>query len=188
MTTSPLTSIGIFCGSSPGTRPEYVRAARAVGKALAQRDIKLIYGGGSKGMMGAVADGALEAGGYVIGVIPGMLVEQELAHQGASEMRIVETMLERKTMMAELSDAFIILPGGLGTLDELFEMLAWTQLKLQNKVCGILNVCGFFDDLLRWMDRAVIDGYVMEKSQRLIIEGQEIGALLEHISDFEFGP
>lgn len=187
MTNTPLSSIGIFCGSSPGTRPEYVQAAKAVGKALAERDIKLIYGGGSKGMMGAVADGALEAGGYVIGVIPGMLVEQELAHQGAQEMRVVETMLERKAIMAELSDAFIIMPGGLGTLDELFEMLTWTQLKLQDKVCGVLNVSGFFDDLLRWADRAVEDGYVKAKSRRLIIEGREIDALLEQISEFKFG-
>lgn len=157
-----MTSIGVFCGSESGRRPEFVAAAREVGAALASRDIALVYGGGGKGMMGAVADGTLDAGGRVIGVIPSWMVEKEAAHPGVQRMIHVETMLERKTRMAELSDAFLVLPGGLGTLDELFEMATWSQLHLHGraKPIGVLNVAGYYDALGSWIERAVTEGYV----------------------------
>ncbi len=157
-------SIAVFCGSAPGNRPEYVRAARETGAALAARGLTLVYGGGGKGMMGAVADGALEAGGQVVGVIPTWMMEMEAAHRGVQRMIQVQTMLERKTRMAELSDAFMVLPGGLGTLDELFEMATWSQLRLHGrpKATGILNVAGYYDHLGTWIEVAVREGFIRE--------------------------
>jgi uncharacterized protein (TIGR00730 family) len=155
-------AVGVFCGSAAGNRPEYIGAAQHVGAALAERGLTLVYGGGGKGMMGAVADGALGAGGRVVGVIPTWMMDKEAAHPGVQEMIQVSTMLERKTRMAELSDVFLVLPGGLGTLDELFEMATWSQLRLhgRSKPCGILNVAGYFDDLGDWIDVAVREGFV----------------------------
>ncbi|VAX39298.1 Lysine decarboxylase family [hydrothermal vent metagenome] len=177
----PVRSIGVFCGSSGGNRPEYVEAARATGAALAARGLTLVYGGGGKGMMGAVADGALDAGGQVIGVIPSWMVEKEAAHQGIQRMIEVETMLERKTRMAELSDAFLVLPGGLGTLDELFEMATWSQLRTHgcSKPQGILNVAGYYDDLCRWLDRAIGDGFIHEATPGMPIASNDLHALLD---------
>jgi uncharacterized protein (TIGR00730 family) len=155
-------AIGVFCGSAPGRRAEYVAAARETGAALAARGITLVYGGGGKGMMGAVADGALAAGGEVIGVIPTWMMEREAAHPGVERMIGVRTMLERKTRMAELSDAFLVLPGGLGTMDELFEMATWSQLRLHGrpKPCGILNVAGYYDHLGEWLAAAIREKFV----------------------------
>src|SRR5262245_4943907 len=142
-----LTSICVFCGSSRGSRPDYAAAAAQLGELLARRGIRLVYGAGNIGLMGVVADAALAAGGQVVGVIPRMLVEKELAHRGLSELRIVGTMHERKAQMADLSDAFIALPGGLGTLEELCEVLTWAQLGIHAKPVGCLNVCGYFTAL-----------------------------------------
>lgn len=173
-------AVAVFCGSGLGARPEYARAAAATGRALVSRGVTLVYGGGGKGMMGTLADGALEAGGRVVGVIPHWMMEKEAAHTGVAEMRVVETMLERKTMMAELADAFLVLPGGLGTMDELFEMLTWSQLRLhgRSKPTGILNVAGFYDHLRDWLARATHDGYIRESSAGLPIIDDDADRLL----------
>lgn len=176
-------AVCVFCGSAPGTRPEYVQAARETGAALAARGCAVVYGGGGKGMMGAVADGALEAGGQVIGVIPSWMVEKEAAHRGVQRMIEVDTMLERKTRMAELSDAFLVLPGGLGTLDELFEMATWSQLHLHGRVkpLGILNVGGYYDALVAWVERATADGFIREETPGRPHWGTTLGAVLREM-------
>jgi uncharacterized protein (TIGR00730 family) len=158
----------VFCGSKVGNNPAYAESARALGTALARRGIGLVYGGGHIGLMGTAADAALAAGGEVIGVIPQGMVEQELAHRQLTELRIVRTMHERKALMAELSDAFIALPGGYGTLDETFEILTWAQLGLHAKPVGMWNVAGFFDPLLAWVAQAVRDGFVSERNRGLL--------------------
>jgi uncharacterized protein (TIGR00730 family) len=170
--------ICVFCGSSPGNDPGYAALARAVGEGLARHDIGVVYGGGRVGLMGVVADAALEAGGEVIGVIPQAMVDRELAHQGATELRIVRTLHERKAVMAELSDAFICLPGGLGTLEELAEVVSWAQLGLHAKPIGLLGVGGYWTDLLRWLDGAVAAGFVAPANRGLIIEAPNLKALL----------
>ena len=150
----------VFCGSSPGERAVYSAAARELGAVLAARGIGLVYGGGHVGLMGEVAQAALEAGGEVIGVIPEALVEREVAMPEISRLHVVGTMHERKAMMGDLSDAFAALPGGLGTLEELFEVWTWAQLGLHAKPLGLLNVEGFYDPLLAHLDRALVDGFV----------------------------
>ncbi len=174
-------AICVFCGSAPGNRPEYLLGARETGAALAARGVTLVYGGGGKGMMGAVADGAIEAGGQVIGVIPSWMVEKEAAHRGVHRMIEVETMLERKSRMAELSDAFLVLPGGLGTLDELFEMATWSQLHLHGRIkpMGVLNTAGFYDHLQQWLERAVSDGYIRSETPGMPRFGAGPGPLLD---------
>ncbi len=147
--------ISIFCGSSNGTRPEYLQVARRTGSLLADRGIGLVYGGANVGLMGAVADAALAKGGYVIGVIPRALVEKEVAHKHLTDLRVVGSMHERKATMAELSDAFIALPGGFGTMEEFVEVLTWSQLGLHAKPCGLLNVSGYYDPLLAFFRHAV---------------------------------
>jgi uncharacterized protein (TIGR00730 family) len=158
----------VFCGSKVGNNPVYAESARALGTALARRGIGLVYGGGHIGLMGTAADAALAAGGEVIGVIPQGMVEQELAHRQLTELRVVRTMHERKALMAELSDAFVALPGGYGTLDETFEILTWAQLGLHAKPVGMWNVAGFFDPLLAWVGQAVRDGFVSERNRGLL--------------------
>ena len=147
-------SLCLFCGSSAGTQPAYARAAAEFGTTLAERDIRLIYGGGSVGLMGIAADACLAAGGKVIGVIPRLLMDKEVGHNGISEMHVVANMHERKALMTELCDGFIALPGGFGTLDELFEALTWLQLGYHPKPVGLLNVNGFFDHLVRFIDHS----------------------------------
>lgn len=147
-----LQRICVFCGASSGARPEYAQGARALGMALARRRITLVFGGGSVGLMGQVADGALEAGGEVIGVITRLLQDRELGHKRATRLHVAETMHERKAVMAELADAFIALPGGLGTLDETFEILAWAQLGIHSKPVGLLNTAGYYDSLMTFLD------------------------------------
>ncbi|MCA2998840.1 MAG: TIGR00730 family Rossman fold protein [Burkholderiales bacterium] len=149
-----LNSLCLFCGASPGADPAYRHAAAAFGTTLAHRKIRLIYGGGSVGLMGVAADACLAAGGEVVGVIPRMLMEKEVGHPGVTQMHVVETMHERKALMTELSDGFIALPGGYGTLDELFESLTWQQLGYHTKPIGLLNVNGFFDGLIAFLDHA----------------------------------
>jgi uncharacterized protein (TIGR00730 family) len=152
--------ICVFCGSNTGARPAYGDAARTVGGLLARRGIELVYGGGRVGLMGVLADACLSEGGCVIGVIPQALAEKELAHQGLSELHIVGSMHERKSIMAELSDAFLALPGGYGTWEEFFEVLTWSQLGFQRKACGLLNVDGYYDPLIRMADLALSEGFV----------------------------
>jgi uncharacterized protein (TIGR00730 family) len=176
--------ICVFCGSSSGARPSYAKAARDLGIALACRGIALVTGGGSVGLMGAVADAALEAGGEAIGVIPETLVARELAHPRLTELRVVRSMHERKATMTELSDAFVTLPGGFGTLDEMCEVLTWTQLGIHAKPCGILNVDGYFDPLLAFLDRAVQEGFLLADHRALLLEETEPQRLLSRLLAF----
>ena len=158
----------VFCGSSLGRNPVYAEAAKQLGNVLANRNLGLVYGGANVGMMGELANAALDAGGEVIGVVPTIFVEKEIAHTALSDLRIVNSMHERKAVMAELSDAFIALPGGFGTLDEFFEMVTWTQLGLHRKPCGVLNVCGYYSKLTDFLDFAVSEGFIKSHHRSLI--------------------
>lgn len=175
--------IGVFCGSRAGHQPLYAEAARALGRTLAERGIGLVFGGGNVGMMGAVADGALGGCGEVIGVIPRRLVDRELAHAGVTRLEVVETMHERKARMAELSAAFIALPGGLGTLDELFEQLTWAQLGIHAKPCGLLNLGGYFDDLVRMLDHFVASGFLSAGNRALLVVERDVAGLLRRLEE-----
>jgi uncharacterized protein (TIGR00730 family) len=174
----------VFCGSSSGTRPIYVQAAQTVGRLLAERGIELVYGGGKVGLMGAVADACLQHGGRVIGVIPQLLVEKEVAHPGLTELRIVGSMHERKALMADLADAFLILPGGFGTWDEFCEILTWSQLGLQRKACAVLNVNGYYDPLLDMADKAVDEGFLRPIHRGLLLAEQDPVAVIEHLTTY----
>ena len=180
-------AVAVYCGSSPGAKPEYAAAARELGACLAEREITLVYGGGNVGIMGAVADGVLEAGGHVIGVIPRGLADKELAHEGASEMRVVDSMHERKAMMVDLSDAFVALPGGFGTFDELCEVVTWCQLGYEEKPIGILNVAGYFDFLLQQFDLAVGERFLQQQHRDLILADTDPAELLNRLAVFERG-
>lgn len=155
-------SLCIFCGSRKGRHPIYADTAAAVGRDLAAEGIRLVYGGGGIGLMGVLADACLAAGGEVCGVITEQLMDRELGHSGLTELCVVDSMLDRKAVMAERSDAFIALPGSIGTLDELFEMLTWTQLGIQSKPSGILNINGYFDDLEKLLDKIVGEGFLSQ--------------------------
>lgn len=163
----------VFCGSRPGGRPEYVAASHALAEEMLEREIGLVYGGASVGVMGELADRMLAAGGEVIGVIPRSLVEREIAHPDLSELKIVDSMHERKYLMAELADGFIALPGGLGTLDELFEALTWAQLGFHAKPCALVNTCGYYDHLSAFLDHAKAEEFVKgNPGEMLYIEAQ----------------
>lgn len=174
-------AIGVFCGSSMGAARAYADAARALGALLGQRGITLIYGGGKIGLMGILADAALAAGGQVIGVIPQALLDREVGHLGLTDLRVVQGMAERKSLMGELSDAFIALPGGIGTLDELFEVWTWTQLGLHDKPCGLLNVAGYFDPLIHFLDQATEQGFLGPFQRDLLSVEQAPEALLQRL-------
>jgi uncharacterized protein (TIGR00730 family) len=174
-------AVCVYCGSSPGSDPAYAAAARAVGRLLAESGRTLVYGGGHVGLMGTVADAALAAGGRVIGVIPRALEEKELAHDGLTELRVVGSMHERKAIMAALADAFLALPGGLGTLEELFETWTWSQLGLHAKPCGLLNVAGFFDPLLAFVDHMVEERFVGSDHRAMLFVGTDPGSLLHRM-------
>src|SRR5262245_60102889 len=176
--------IGIFCGSSPGADPVYAHAARDTGQKLARQGIGIVYGGGRIGLMGLVADAALAAGGRVTGVIPRALAEREIAHAGLTALHVVETMHERKAKMAELADAFIALPGGAGTLDELFEQWTWAQLGIHGKACGILNVNGYFDPLKEMTARMVAEGFLHESYADILVFTDDLDVLLTHLHDY----
>jgi uncharacterized protein (TIGR00730 family) len=180
--------ICVFCGSSPGTREMYVEQAERLGRRMAARGIGLVYGGGGIGLMGMIARAVIEAKGEVIGVIPYALATKEVAldvTNGAKvELRVVQTMHERKAMMAELADAFIALPGGLGTFDELFEALTWAQLGIHQKPIGILNIEGYFDPLLSMIDRAIEEGFVLPRYRRLIVESSDIEDLISRFFNY----
>jgi uncharacterized protein (TIGR00730 family) len=177
-----LNSVCVFCGSSCGTRPEYAGAAAAFGRLLADREIRVVYGAGNVGLMGELADAALAAGGNVIGVIPQMLGDRELAHRG-TDLRIVGSMHERKALMAELAEAFVALPGGLGTYEELCEVLTWGQLGIHAKPVGCLNVAGYFEPLKRMLDHAVAEGFLRPEQRNLLIMEDEAEKLLARLED-----
>lgn len=177
--------IGVFCGASPGARPEYVTMAHTLGQALAERQIGLVYGGGSVGLMGTLARAALDAGGEVTGVIPRSLAEKEVAFTGLADLRVVETMHNRKLLITELSDAFITLPGGLGTLEELFEVLAWGQLGLHAKPCGLLNVCGYYDGLITFLDHTMAEHFVEPEHRAMILVGENPVHLLNQFAAYQ---
>ena len=173
--------ICVFCGSCSGKRASYAQAAASLGRYLAGSGIAIVYGGGKVGLMGVVADAALEAGGEVIGVMPRALVEKEIAHTRLSELRVVASMHERKALMAELADAFIALPGGFGTLDEFCEILTWGQLGLHRKPCGILNVDGYYDRLLSLFDHAVTEGFLKPANRQIVLSDTVPESLVERL-------
>jgi len=179
-----LKRICVFCGSSSGTEEIYARSAREFGRLLTQQDIELVYGGGKVGLMGEVADACLSAGGRAIGVIPQMLVDKEVAHGGLTELRVVQTMHERKAIMADLADAFVALPGGFGTWDEFCEVLTWAQLGLHSKACAVLNVNGYYDPLLAMADRATADGFVRQIHRELLLEDTDPVRLLNRLASY----
>jgi uncharacterized protein (TIGR00730 family) len=179
-----LRRICVFCGSSSGTRPVYQQAAQTVGQLLCRRGIELVYGGGRVGLMGIVANACLNEGGRVIGVIPQALADKEVAHTGLTELRIVTSMHERKSLMADLSDAFMALPGGFGTWEEFFEVLTWAQLGIHRKACGVLNVGGYYDPLLQMADRALSEGFVREMHRGLLLSDADPGQLLDRLNSY----
>jgi hypothetical protein len=174
----------VFCGSSAGARPEYAQEANALGRLLAARGLGLVYGGARVGLMGAVADGALAAGGEVVGVIPRQLVEHELAHTGLSELHEVSTMHERKALMADLSDAVITLPGGTGTLDELFELFTWSQLGLHHMPIGVLDVAGYWQPLLALLDHMVAERLLRAEHRDTLLVSTDGADLLDQLAGY----
>jgi len=177
--------IVVFCGSSSGTDPVYEARAYETGKLLAQSGIGLVYGGARVGLMGAVADGALENGGEVIGVLPRFLKGKEIGHSGLTDLIVVDTMHERKTKMHELSDGVITLPGGFGTMEEVFEMVTWGQLGLHRKPVGVLNVDGFYNDLSELLQTMVTKGFLKQENQRMLLFADTIGELLEKMRNYQ---
>jgi uncharacterized protein (TIGR00730 family) len=179
-----LHSVCVFCGSSRGIDRAYPEAARSLGRTLAEANVRLIFGGGHVGLMGVLSNAALEAGGEVIGVIPGFLVERELAHSGLNDLRIVDSMHERKALMSELSDGFITLPGGTGTLEEFFEILTWAQLGEHEKPCGLLNVAGYYDPLLAVFDHMLHKGFLSQSNRALLLVESEPAKLLQRLDHY----
>jgi uncharacterized protein (TIGR00730 family) len=177
-------SICVFCGSRDGDNPAYVAAARATGRAIARRGWKLVYGGGHVGLMGALADAALAEDGEVIGVIPRALLTREIAHPGITRIHIVTSMHRRKALMASLADGFLTLPGGYGTLEEFFETLTWAQLGLHTKPCALLDVAGFWDDLLAMVDTQIREGFAREEHRQLILSGKDPDELLDRMATY----
>lgn len=171
----------VYAGSSPGARAGYEAAARDLARCICSRGRGVVYGGGRVGLMGALADQALAVGGEVIGVIPRSLVAREVAHQSLTELRITGSMHERKALMEQLSDRFVALPGGIGTLEELVEMLTWAQLGLHRKPCGLLNVDGYYDPLLAFLDQAVDEGFLAVGGRRLLAVAREPASLLDEL-------
>jgi uncharacterized protein (TIGR00730 family) len=172
-------TVCVFCGSRDGSRPSYKAAAERMGATLARRGLGLVYGGGQVGMMGALADAALKEGGKVVGVIPKALVRREDAHTGISELHVVGSMHERKKLMADLSDGFVALPGGYGTLEEFLEVLSWAQLGIHQKPCGLLDVDGFFESLSSLFDKAVVEGFVSPDHRSLVLMEKDPQLLLD---------
>jgi uncharacterized protein (TIGR00730 family) len=169
----------VFSGSSPGAHPDYAEAARALGGELAAQGIGLVYGGASVGLMGVVADAALEAGADVVGVIPQALVDREIAHPGLSDLRVVGSMHERKALMADLADGFVALPGGMGTLEELFEVYTWTQLGLHSKPLGLLDVRGYYAQLAAFLDHAVAERFLVPEHRQMLVVEERADAMIE---------
>ena len=172
--------IALYCGARTGHDPQYVALAGEVARTLARRGIGIVYGGGNIGLMGAIAEAAIAEKAEIIGIIPGSMVEAELAHHGITRLEIVTTMHQRKARIEELSDAFIALPGGYGTMDELFEIITWKQLELHRKPIGLLNHHGFYDHLIAWLDLATQEGFVPAKNRGLFVVGKTIEEVLGH--------
>lgn len=177
-------NITVFCGSSSGFRVEYAEAAKCLARCLTEQNIRLIYGGGNVGLMKIIADEVMRQGGEVVGIIPESLDRKEVGHRGITELRVVSSMHERKALMAELTDGFIAMPGGIGTFEEFFEILTWAQLGFHEKPCGILNVAGYYDGLLALCDHAVSEGFLRDVHRQLILEESESVALLEKMRSF----
>ena len=178
-------SVCVYCGSNAGSRPVYAERAMALGQRLAREKLALVYGGGNVGLMGVVADAVLEGGGEVIGVIPGQLVEWEVAHRGLTRLEVVANMHERKARMFDLSDGFVALPGGFGTLDEMFEMLTWRQLGIGDKPCAFLDVEGFFSPLIGMLDRMVAERFLHPDQRRDLWHGEDLDALMAWMQAYE---
>jgi uncharacterized protein (TIGR00730 family) len=178
-------SICVYCGSNFGERGSYLEAAQDLGVKMAEREITLIYGGGNVGLMGAIADSVLAAGGKAIGVMPQALVDKEVAHTGLSDLRVVSSMHERKSLMADLADAFIALPGGLGTLEEFCEVATWTQLGFHKKACGLLNIDGFYDGLLSFLNHATTEKFIRPEHRGIVLTGEDPVELIKKLSQFE---
>lgn len=174
-------SICVFCGSSVGKRDAYIDKARRLGRVIAAREISLVYGGGNIGLMREIADAVLEAGGEVTGVMPGLIAEKEILHQGLTNAHVVDSMHERKALMAELSDGFIAMPGGFGTIDEMFEIMTWNQLEIINKPAGLFNIDGYFDDLLRFINHAVDERFVRQEHRNNLVVEEDEGLLLDKL-------
>ena len=181
-------SLCVFAGSTPGNVPQFADAARELGRELALRGHALVYGGGQSGLMGILADAALAAGAHVTGVIPEFLVEGELAHRGLSDLKVVRSMHERKDAMARLADGFVALPGGFGTLEELFEVVTWAQLGLHDKPCGLLNVSGYYDGLLSFLDGAVNAQFVKGAQREKVLVATGARALLDRFDAVQAPP
>ena len=179
-----MTRICVFCGSSNGFRPAYAEAACAMGRALVDRGIGLVYGGGCVGLMGTIADAVMKGGGEVIGVIPEALVERELAHGDVTQLIVVRSMHERKAKMAELSNAFVAMPGGYGTFEEFCEIITWAQLGLHRKPCGLLNVDGYYDPLLTLFDHAVTEGFLRPTNRLLVLQEKDPFRLLDTLVNY----
>ena len=178
-------SVCVYCGSGMGEDARYRESAFAMGAFLARNDLRLVYGGAHVGLMGAVADGALSAGGSVVGVIPRTLMEREIQHPGVTDLRVVESMHERKQCMVDLSDAFVALPGGFGTMDELFETLTWLQLGLHSKPVGLLNVAGFYDGLIAFVDQMIRSGFVRPEHASVLRVDSDPARLLDQMERFQ---
>ena len=182
---SEIRRLAVFCGSNPGVRSDYVEAARSLGRLLVQRGIGVVYGGSNVGLMAALADAMQDELGDIIGVIPRMLVEREVANTALSDLRIVDSMHQRKAMMVELADGFIALPGGIGTLEEFFETWTWAQLGMHAKPCGLLNVAGYFDPLLQFLDHAVAERFVRDVHRSMVVVESDPVALLARFESYE---
>lgn len=174
-----MTALCVYCGSNPGFRDVYAEAAEALGHALAERGIGLVYGGAAKGLMGRLADAVLAAGGEVQGVIPRALMQKEIAHGGVTQLHVVNTMHERKALMAKLSNGFVAMPGGFGTLEEIIEIVTWAQLRFHEKPCGLLNVDGYFDHLIAYLEHAEREGFLKPEHRRMLTVAEEPRALIE---------
>lgn len=180
-----MNNICVYCGSSPGRLEAYADGARALAKALVARDLGLVYGGASIGLMGLVADTVLQLGGRAVGVIPKALARKEVAHKGLTELHVTQSMHERKTLMAELSDGFIAMPGGIGTFEEIFEVWTWAQLGIHAKPCGLLNVAGYYDGLTTFLDHAAAEQFLKSQHRAVLIVEQQPAALLDRFASYQ---
>ncbi len=178
-------SVCVYCGSNPGNRPDYLAAAATLGELIARRGLRLVYGGADIGLMGRVANAALEAGGEVVGIMPTALVDKEIAHKGLTELHVVASMHERKKMMADLSDAFIALPGGIGTLEEIFEVWTWAQLGHHDKPCGLLNIAGYYTKLAAFLDEQVVEGFVHAQHRQMLAIEPDPASLLDTFTAYK---
>jgi hypothetical protein len=175
----------VYAGSNPGSDPAYAEGARALGAELAARGIALVYGGGKVGLMGVVANAVMDAGGEAIGVMPQALIDREIGHPGLTELKVVGSMHERKAEMARLADAFVALPGGIGTLEELIEVYTWSQLGIHEKPCGLLNVRGYYDALAAFLDHAVAEGFLRSQHRAVLSVAEDPAELLDSFAGFE---